>query len=52
MIDGWVQGLVGQPAGSQVLLIIPPELAYGDADQGTIPPGSTLVFVIDILAVS
>jgi peptidylprolyl isomerase len=52
VIDGWTQGLVGQPVGSQVLLIIPPSLGYGDADQGTIPPGSTLVFVVDILAAS
>ncbi|MBN2177430.1 MAG: FKBP-type peptidyl-prolyl cis-trans isomerase [Demequinaceae bacterium] len=50
LIDGWVQGLAGQPVGSQVLLVIPPELAYGDAGQGSIPGGATLVFVVDILA--
>jgi peptidylprolyl isomerase len=49
LIDGWVQGLVGQTVGSQVELIIPPELGYGDVDMGTIPPGSTLIFVIDII---
>jgi peptidylprolyl isomerase len=49
LIDGWVQGLAGQPVGSQVLLIIPPELGYGDSDNGPIPGGSTLVFVVDIL---
>jgi peptidylprolyl isomerase len=52
LIDGWVQGLAGQTVGSQVLLIIPPELAYGDQDNGTIPANSTLVFVVDILAAS
>ena len=51
LIDGWVQGLVGKTVGSQVLLVIPPELAYGDTGSGdTIPAGSTLVFVVDILA--
>ncbi len=50
LIDGWVQGLVGKTVGSQVLLVVPPELGYGDADSGTIPAGSTLVFVVDILA--
>lgn len=49
VIEGWELGLEGQTVGSQVLLAIPPELGYGDADQGTIPPGSTLVFVVDIL---
>jgi len=40
--------------GSQVLLVIPPSLGYGDDDSadGSIPGGSTLVFVVDILAAS
>ncbi len=50
LIDGFVQGLVGQTVGSQVLIVVPPELAYGDTTQDNIPPGSTLVFVVDILA--
>ena len=50
LIHGWIDGLVGKPVGSQVMLVIPPELGYGDQDNGTIPAGSTLVFVIDILA--
>ena len=52
VIQGWDQGLVGQKVGSQVLLVIPPALGYGDTDQGAIPAGSTLVFVVDILAAS
>ena len=44
------KGLVGQTVGSQVLLVIPPDQAYGDKEQGSIPANSTLVFVIDILA--
>jgi FKBP-type peptidyl-prolyl cis-trans isomerase 2 len=49
VIQGWDQGLVGQPVGSQVLLVIPPALGYGDTEQGSIPANSTLVFVVDIL---
>ena len=49
VIEGWETGLVGQHVGSQVLMVIPPELGYGDQDTGTIPPGSTLIFVVDIL---
>ena len=50
VIAGWNQALVGQPVGSRVLLVIPPGLAYGDQKQAKIPAGSTLTFVIDILA--
>jgi peptidylprolyl isomerase len=52
LISGWVQGLAGQTVGSQVLLVIPPELGYGEAGSGPIPGGATLVFVVDILAAS
>ena len=49
VIPGWDKGLVGQTVGSQVLLVIPAADAYGDAGQGSIPAGATLVFVVDIL---
>lgn len=49
VIQGWDQGLAGQTVGSRVELVIPAALAYGDKGQGDIPPGSTLVFVVDIL---
>lgn len=49
VIEGFRQALEGQTVGSQVLVVVPPELGYGDADSGTIPGGSTLVFVVDIL---
>ena len=53
VIPGWDQGLVGQTVGSQVLLVIPPALGYGDAGSGEkIPGDSTLVFVVDILDAS
>ena len=49
LIEGWVAGLVGQPVGSKVLLVVPPEAGYGNRPVGPIPAGSTLVFVVDIL---
>lgn len=49
VIEGWDEGLVGRTIGSQVLLVIPSDKAYGDTGQGTIPGGATLVFVVDIL---
>ncbi len=52
LIPGWDEGLVGVPVGSRVVMSIPPDLAYGDADNGPIPGGSTLFFVIDIIDAS
>jgi peptidylprolyl isomerase len=54
LITGWVDGLVGQTVGSQVLLVIPPDEGYGanGSSDGSIPGDSTLVFVVDILAAS
>jgi peptidylprolyl isomerase len=49
LIDGWVDGLVGQTVGSKVLLVVPPEAGYGQRSMGPIPGGSTLVFVVDVL---
>ncbi len=50
VIDGWNQGLVGVNVGSQVLLVVPPDLGYGTTAETGIPAGSTLVFVVDVLA--
>lgn len=49
VIPGWDTGVVGQTVGSQVLLVVPPDQAYGDTERPGIPAGSTLVFVVDIL---
>lgn len=53
VIKGWDQGLVGQPVGSRVILVIPSELGYGASGSGdTIPPNADLIFVVDILQAS
>lgn len=51
VIEGFTKGLAGQTVGSQVLLVIPSSLGYGSTAQGSIPANSTLIFVVDILAV-
>jgi peptidylprolyl isomerase len=49
VIAGWDQGIVGMKAGGRRLLVIPPDLAYGDQGQGDIPPNAPLIFVVDLL---
>jgi peptidylprolyl isomerase len=52
VIPGWTQGLPGMKVGGRRLLIIPPDLAYGDAAPSPdIAAGDTLVFVIDMVDV-
>lgn len=46
VIQGWDENLVGLEVGSQVMLVIPAEEAYGD--QGDLA-GETLIFVVDVL---
>ena len=49
VVEGFAEGLRGQTVGSQVLIVIPPELGYGERGNAAVPPNSTLVFVVDIL---
>ena len=51
VIPGWDKGLVGQTAGSRVMLSIPPAQGYGSsgASQAGIKGNDTLVFVVDII---
>lgn len=49
-IAGW-DGIIGQTVGSQVMLVVPPDKAYGaeGRDDFGIRGTDTLVFVVDIL---
>ncbi|WP_240137367.1 FKBP-type peptidyl-prolyl cis-trans isomerase [Streptomyces sp. MUM 178J] len=49
-LKGLKDGLVGKKIGSRVLLVIPPDQAFGEQEQQGIPKNSTLVFSVDILA--
>ncbi len=48
VIPGWDRGVVGMRIGEKRELTIAPELAYKNRDLGIIPPGSTLVFEVDL----
>ncbi len=52
LIPAWDSGLIGIKEGSRVMIISPPDQAYGAEGQPpTIPKNATLVFVLDVLAV-
>lgn len=49
VISGWREGLQLVGKGGSIRLYIPPQLAYGNQDIPGIPPGSTLVFDVDLI---
>ena len=52
VIRGWDLGVAQMKIGDKVKLTIPPELGYGRAGYpGAIPPNTTLVFEVELLAI-
>ena len=52
VILGWDEGVAGMKVGGQRTLIVPPEAGYGERGAGgVIPPGATLMFDVELLAV-
>ena len=52
LIPGWERGVMGQPAGTRLQLVVPSALAYGPQGAGElIPPYTPLVFDLEIVSV-
>jgi FKBP-type peptidyl-prolyl cis-trans isomerase len=52
LIKGWQEGVPMMRVGETWSFVIPAAIAYGDrTDRGPIPPGSTLLFEIELIAI-
>jgi FKBP-type peptidyl-prolyl cis-trans isomerase len=52
VVKGWQEGVAMMKVGGKCTLVVPSDLAYGDAGSGdTIPPGATLKFEVELFKV-
>ncbi|XP_059195608.1 peptidyl-prolyl cis-trans isomerase FKBP14 [Centropristis striata] len=51
VLKGWDKGLQNMCTGERRRLTVPPSLGYGKEGKGKIPPGSTLIFDIELIEI-
>jgi len=51
LVPGWIEALQLMRPGDEWLVYLPPALGYGDKGAGPIPPGSVLIFKLQLIDV-
>ncbi|MGF1756075.1 FKBP-type peptidyl-prolyl cis-trans isomerase [Vibrio makurazakiensis] len=51
VIKGWQEGLQYMVEGQKIRLFVPSTLGYGKGGSGPIPPASTLIFDVELIAI-
>lgn len=49
VIPGWDEAFLDMKKGEKRILVVPPNLAYGSKQTGSIPPNSTLIFDVELV---
>ncbi|WP_345873532.1 FKBP-type peptidyl-prolyl cis-trans isomerase [Shewanella algae] len=52
VIKGWTEGVQLMTEGDKMRFFIPSSLGYGNRSAGSIPPGSVLIFDVELLKIN
>lgn len=51
VIEGWEQGLIGMKEHGKRILVVPPDMGYGNTVVDPIPANATLLFSVELLSI-